>query len=65
MREGRLKELMNYFDYADKFKMQDFVDIQVPSVYFPTKGSVADTLDEALEQGLVYYDPQSGLYSKA
>ena len=65
MEDARLREIMGYFDYTDKFTMDDFVHIQVPSVYFPNKGKVAETLDEALKQGLVEYDEKTGLYRKA
>ena len=64
MNNARLTELMNYFDYNDKFTLEDFINIQVPSIYFPNKGTVAETLDEALKQGLIEYDKTSGLYSK-
>lgn len=65
MNEARIREIMAYFDYTDKFTLDDFVSIQVPSVYFPSKGSVVETLDEVLKQGLVEYDPISKLYRKA
>lgn len=65
MNEARIKEIMNYFDYTDKFTLDDFVQIQVPSVYFPNKGSVIDTLDEVLKRELVDYDPHTKIYRKA
>lgn len=65
MNQARLNELMNYFDYTDKFTLDDFVHIQVPSIYFENKGQVVDTLDTALEQGLVVYDSVTKMYSKA
>ena len=65
MNTARINEIVNMFDYAEKYTMDDIINIQVPSVYFPHKGSVAETLDEALKQGLLYYDPQTKLYMKA
>lgn len=65
MNEARIKELIAYFDYTDRFTLDDFVQIQVPSVYFPNKGTVIDALDEALKRGLIDYNPHTKIYTKA
>lgn len=63
--QKRIEELLEYFDRQDSFKLSDLVEIQVPSVYFPTKGSLVDTLDELVKQGKVRYHKSGELYSKA